>query len=85
MIKNLTKRDLQRLRNQIILNSLFLDDYSNTFDITEKDCCYFFDGYVDYLVELADSEKFNYSDIGDVFNKYDNIDNLYNFYLDTQA
>lgn len=77
----LTKTQLKQLRNEIVLNSLFLKDYENSFYIYGKTCCDFFDSYVNYLYELATENNDNKLDIMNIIDKYDNIENLYNYYL----
>lgn len=78
----LTKKQLKQLRNEIVLNSLFLKDYSNTLYISEKTACSFFDSYIENLYDIASDDGFNSKDIIDIIDKYDNIDNLYNYYMD---
>lgn len=83
----LSKKDLWKLRSEIVLNSLYIADYENSFDIPAEDVCDFFDGYVEELYyimleeigedkvkELSDKEYYK-----ELF-KRDNIDNLYNYY-----
>ena len=77
----LTRKQLQSLRKQVVLNSLYYSDYSNDLYISEKTCYNFFDSYVEYLYELASENNDNDLDIVDVVKKYDNINNLYNWYL----
>lgn len=73
----LTREDLQKLRNEIVLNSCYSYDYTNSFDFNEHDICAFFDGYYDYLWELA-KEKYNTDEITHflISDEFDNIDNL---------
>jgi len=73
----LTKNQLKQLRKEICLNSLFLKDYNNSFYIKEKTVCDFMDSYIEYLHELASDDNYNGDDVID---RYDNIDNLYNYY-----
>lgn len=61
----LSKRQLKQLRSEIVMNSVFLKDYSNSLNINEKTACNFFDGYSEYI----DDE-----------NLQDNINNLYDYY-----
>ena len=75
-----TKEELWQLRNQIVLNSLYLKDYSNLFEIPEDICHDFFEGYVEELCLQAKDDDFEGEDIIDVFNKYDTPENLYNYY-----
>ena len=76
----LTKNQLKQLRKEIVLNSLYLKDYSNSLYIKEKTACAFFDSYIEYLYEIATEDQFKSKDILDVIDRYDNIDNLYNYY-----
>lgn len=85
-IKDLTKEQLWKLRQEITLNSLFVRDYENSLGIDPKECYTFFDGYVEYLGELAiDAENVNLqeitdSDYLDLAFKQDNKENLYNWF-----
>jgi len=72
-----TRKQIKDLRKQIVLNSLFLDDYKNDLFIECDVCERFFSAYIDYLCEIANDEKM---DILDIFKKYDTISNLYAFY-----
>lgn len=79
----LTKKQLKQLRSEITLNSLFFNDYSNTLYIKNKTACVFFDGYMEYIYDLATEEKHNNNlNVFDVIDEYDNIINLYNYYCD---
>ena len=75
--EEMTRDDLQKLRDEIILNSCYFYDYNNSFGFYNHDICAFFDGYYDYLWELAE-EKYNPDDVTHflVINEFDNIDNL---------
>ena len=75
----LTREELWDLRNEIVLNSLYTSDYENTHHILPRDVQDFFDGYVEYLYELAE-ENGEKPDIQDLCIKYDNPDNLENWY-----
>ena len=81
-IKDLTKEQLWELRQEITLNSIFIRDYENSFDIDVEECYTFFDGYVEYLGELAteniDLKNITDSDYLDLALE-DNADNLYNW------
>ena len=86
----MTKQELQQLRNEITLNSLYTSDYNNSFNIDPRQVQDFFDGYLEYcetipndncdlLRDLVDTMSYNdYYDT--LFTIADNIDNLYNFY-----
>ena len=78
----LTKNELQELRSQISLNSIYVADYRNNMGIEEHKSCDFFDGYVDYLDELIKEDYPNAKD-NDWFGllcEYDTIDNLWEWY-----
>ena len=75
----LTRKQLKQLKSEIVLNSLFLKDYSNTLYISEKTVYNFFEAYIENLYDIAASDDFNSKDIIDILEKYDNIDNLYNY------
>lgn len=78
----LTQTELQKLRKQIVLNSLYISDYHNNLRIEEHRVCEFFEGYVSYLSELIEEDYPNAKD-NDWFgllNEYDTIDNLWNWY-----
>ena len=78
--EDLTRRDLIKLRKEIVLNSLFISDYENSFGFSPKSVNLFFDSYISFLDELAEEDNFNTDDINKFFNKYDTIDNLENWY-----
>lgn len=75
----LTREELCDLRNEIVLNSLYTSDYENTHHILPRDVQDFFDGYVEYLYELAEEDG-EELDIMDLCAKYDNPNNLENWY-----
>lgn len=64
-----TKNELEQLRQDIVLNSIFTDDYKNRFDISPEFIQDFFDGYIDWLNEGETPEE-----------REDNIDNLEGWY-----
>lgn len=76
----MTKQELQQLRNEIVLNSLYTDDYTNSFDIPARQVQDFFDGWIEYCSE--DIEYTNYTDYyNQLFDKANNIDNLVDYYI----
>ena len=81
MIKfdDLTDKELWQLRNEIVLNSCMVADYENSFGFDANSMSNFFDGYVDYLFELA-SEKYVEPTFEIIFNEYDNMGNLWDWY-----
>ena len=86
----MTKQELQQLRNEITLNSLYTSDYDNSFNIDARQVQDFFDGYLedcdyipndngDLLCDLVGT--ISYDDYyHTLFKIANNIDNLYNFY-----
>ena len=80
--------DLRTLRNEIVLNSLFVSDYENSFGISAKSVSLFFDSYMSFIWDIAHNEDnfiVGYPNYGDhtyseFFEKYDTIDNLMEWY-----
>ena len=77
-LEELTSAELLHLRKEIILNSILIYDYTNSFGFNSWDICSFFDGYVSYLEELARED--GYEGI-DYLTKYDTEENLYSWFL----
>lgn len=75
--ENLTKEELVELRKEIILNSLFVDDYENSFGFDANHIATFFEGYVSYLEELANEDGFKYHTAFELFEKYESDENLW--------
>lgn len=83
----LSKKQLEKLRKEIVLNSLYLSDYENSFDIPKEDVCIFFDGFVEELhyimVDELGEEKVKELNSDEYYKelfKLDTIDNLCNYY-----
>ena len=76
--EELTSAELLHLRKEIILISILIYDYTNSFGFNSWDICSFFDGYVSYLEELARED--GYEGI-DYLTKYDTEENLYSWFL----
>lgn len=78
----LNRDELQRLRNQICLNSLYIHDYENNMGIDAKVCSDFFDGFMSYISELFYEDHPNATDkhYWDEIWNYDTIENLENWY-----
>ena len=87
MKKELTKENLWKLRKEIVLNSLYLSDYENSFGIDEEDLLYFFEGYLEDLGYLMEENIENYFDemFFGYLGEYDTEDNLYSYYLDIEG
>lgn len=53
-IKDLTPMDVLDLRSQIVLGSCYLREYQNDLGVDPKEAYDFFEGYIDYLEEIAE-------------------------------
>lgn len=78
----LTEKALLELRSDISLNSLYVSDYKNRFNIKPLEVCNFFNGYIEFLEELAEEDNFDFDKEGyDVFLvNYDSDTNLKRWY-----
>lgn len=77
--EELTKEELWELRQQISLNSLYISNYKNTFGFSCQSMCHFFDGYFDYIWEMAEEKYGNDVEMNYVL-CFDNEDNLWNWF-----
>ena len=77
-IEDLGPIQLWRLRQDIILNSLYLNDYENRYDIDLREVNTFFDSYLNYLEDLMEEEIVGFKDeqFFDYLGQYDNRKNL---------
>ena len=66
---------LKQLRSEIVLGSLYTSDYKNSLNIDIREVQDFFDGYVEYLWEIA--EENGSSDI-DEYDTQENLESWYN-------
>lgn len=73
----LTKEELWKLRNEIVLCSIFLADYKNSFGFKPIYLSQFFDGYEEYLCELIKEDGLSYS--YEELIKRDTPENLYDW------
>lgn len=79
----LGKIQLRRLREDVRLGSVFVSDYENRYGLDPDMVCTFFDGFCDYIQELMEEDGFiftTHNDFYDTFDKYDTIENLYDWY-----
>ena len=76
----MSKRNLWALRTEITLGSLYTSDYENSFQILPRIVQDFFDGYIEYLWELAEEKNNKNIDFEDLVKIYDNADNLEGWY-----
>ena len=80
-LSQLSRTRLKRLREDIVLCSLCESDYKNRYDIDPKQVLMFFEGYVDYIENgLMKADGIPDSKFFDALDKYDTIDNLYNWH-----
>ena len=75
-----TKNKLWALRQQIVLNSLYVADYRNDMGVEEHTCCDFFDGYVEYIGELMSEDGIHDDRFFDHLGAYDTPENLESWY-----
>ena len=70
------------LREDIVLGSLFLSDYTNTLNVKVSDAFDFFDTFLNYLEELMEEEIDGFSDeqFWDYLPLYDTDENLLDFF-----
>ena len=78
--EDFTQDDLWALRQQIVLNSLFIADYRNDFEIDENSVCEFFDSFISYAQELEKEDGYENESIEEFFERYDNPDDLWEWY-----
>ena len=74
-VNNLTKEQLWKLRQEIVLGSLYTHDYDNSFGIDPSAVCSFFDSFIE------DSQVDDFGKpIDREVEEYDNAEDLYNYY-----
>ena len=71
----MTYKQFKQLRNEIVLNSLFLKDYSNSFYIKNKTVCAFFDSAIESINDDYKESHNKDIDISDITTEM-----LYNYY-----
>ena len=77
----LTDKALIELRKDIRLGSLYISDYNNRFGIDPNQVSDFFDGYIEYLEEMAEEDGFDFGgEYYEFIEKYDNDTNLVGWY-----
>lgn len=74
-VDNLTKEQLWKLRQEIVLGSLYTHDYDNSFGIDPSAVCNFFDSFIEDA-QVDDYGRPNNREI----KEYDNAEDLYNYY-----
>ena len=78
--QDLNKDQLWELRGEIVLNSLYVSDYENSFEFDADSMANFFDGYVEHLLAIAEAEGRADRPFMDIIEEYDNPDNLLDYY-----
>lgn len=73
------KSKLWKLRQEIVLNSLFTVHYENTYQIPAIDCENFFQGFIKYCFSL-EKEKDGDLKIFDIMEKYNNKKTLWDYF-----
>lgn len=79
-LNELTREQLEQLRDEITLCSLYTTDFENSFGIPRDICQNFFDGYAEYLGELIVEDGHDDDEYFEVIGEYDNIDTLEEYY-----
>lgn len=74
-VNNLTKEQLWKLRQEIVLGSLYTHDYDNSFGIDPSAVCNFFDSFIEDA-QMDDYGRPNNRET----KEYDNAEDLYNYY-----
>ena len=72
----LTNKSLLQLRKEIVLGSIYLWDYENSFNISRVQVCDFFNGFIEYIEELMSEDGKDNSH----FKEYDTDENLLAWY-----
>ena len=72
----LTKEQLWKLRQEIVLGSLYVNDYKNSFGIDPQGVCNFFDSFIE---DAQQDDEGNFNDRKT--EEFDNADELYDYYL----
>lgn len=73
--EDLTIDELWKLRNEIVLYSIYIADYDNSFDFYPNDIGEFFDGYASFLDELQSEGDSSIPAL-----EYDNKENLWSWF-----
>jgi len=66
-IDTLDSNQLWELRKEIVLNSLYISDYENSFHIDPNAVCDFFDGYLEFLSDIAIGLHLDCDDLDEIF------------------
>lgn len=80
-IETLTLEQLNQLRREIVLDSVFVSDYDNTLGLDANEVCNFFGGYCEYLWEIAEEREIKNLSFFEIVKLFDNSKNLENWWL----
>ena len=77
-----TRDSLWQLRQEIVLNSLFIADYRNSLHIDPHVVCSFFDGFLEDVATQMEEEipGFNDARFFEYLPRYDTADKLWDYY-----
>ena len=78
--KTLNKDSLWQLRQEIVLGSIYIRDYKNSFDIPEEVCFAFFDGFLDDCWDIENELENGITEVDELYAKYDNAEALWNYF-----
>ena len=76
----LTNEVILDLRKQIVLNSLYLDDYENDYGFNTDQVCTFFDGFLSFIGEMMAEDGISDKDFFERLPDYDTKENLIAWY-----
>ena len=79
-LEDFTKDELWALRKQIVLNSVFIADYRNSFGIDEHSVAEFFDGFMDYMTEEEKEDGRKDESWEEFFDHYDTPELLWEWF-----
>ena len=76
-------KQLERLRKEIVFNSLYTTDYENSLNICPINVQDFFDGYLEYLFDLQmEDEEYGIEQDIAYYDTSNNLENWYNCFED---
>ena len=78
--EDLNPDELWELRQEIVLNSIYVSDYENSFGFHSSDMCLFFDSYLCYLCEMMEEMGIASEDHLKCLDEFDNPENLQDWY-----
>lgn len=86
-INDMSKEQLWKLREEIVLGSLFMGDFENSYDIDPKAVQDFFDAFVEDCILQMTEKGMSADDAWDAFvdsGDWDNAEKLYDYYLSVE-